>query len=483
MRLSSPRLDRRLVFFTLAAAALVAAALVSAGVLRNAESATTPTIALDMDPSTPGIQSNATYSTSTDPIAIDVVVLDAQETGAFEFIFAYDALFIEFIGYNIGPWLGSTGRTLTCRDIITENTVRIGCNTSLADPPGPSGDGLLATLFFRPKIGGDPCLTLLLVETASVLGEAIITQPRSGCLLLVDDTPTPTGTITPSATPSPSATASPTAVASATATSTASPSATASPTATLTPSPSASPSPTGTATASATASPTATTSATATPTNSPTSSPTTTNTATATASPTRTATASATASPTSSSTATSTPVATFTPTRTATRTAIATATGAAGTRTPAATSTAAASTRTPGATATLAPHTVTPAATSTPRSDVCRSPGYWSSHPGAWPKSTLTLGDYTYTKHALLMLLKMPARGDASLIMLRHLVAAELNLASGESSPAYARAAHDAGLLLTVLDRPVPLGIRAWTPLGQWFIVVTIRLHLHHAWC
>ena len=487
----------------------MAVALAGVSVLRRAESATTPTIALDMDPSTPGIQSTAQYSTSTDPIAIDVVILDAEETGAFEFYFVFDALFLEFISYEIGPWLGSTGRPLTCQDIITENTVRIGCNTSLSEPPGATGDGLLATLYFRPRIGGDPCLRFLLVETATVLGHAIITQSQGGCLTIVDGTPTPTGTVTASATPSPTTTATGTIVASATATSTASSTATHTPSptssATTTPTITASSTPTASATATATATNTAT--ATHTPTVTPTASSTTTPTPTptATATSTRTPTPTATATASSTATNTPTPTATATSTRTAsptatrtvtvTRTATATHTRTAvptftrtatttATRTAVSTTTAAAGTRTPGATSTVAAATRTPGATRTPAlGDVCRSQGYWSTHPDAWPVSTIRLGNYTYTKQVLLMLLKSPTRGDASLIMLRHLVAAKLNIAAGADNDAYERAADDASRLVTAKDQPLPLGVRAWTPLGQWFIVAAVRLQLHHWHC
>ena len=60
-----------------------------------------------------------------------------------------------------------------------------------------------------------------------------------------------------------------------------------------------------------------------------------------------------------------------------------------------------------------------------------RTPGYWKTHPEAWPVDSITIGGTTYTREEALAILWMPERGDKSKTMFRALVAAELNDANG----------------------------------------------------
>ena len=97
--------------------------------------------------------------------------------------------------------------------------------------------------------------------------------------------------------------------------------------------------------------------------------------------------------------------------------------------------------------------------------------------------NSLRIGDYTYGKYALLALLSTPTRGDASLILLRHIVAAKLNLAAGSGSSSYEQTAEIADALFRWKDGYVPLEVRTWTPLGQWFLIAAVRLDVHHHGC
>jgi uncharacterized delta-60 repeat protein len=63
-----------------------------------------------------------------------------------------------------------------------------------------------------------------------------------------------------------------------------------------------------------------------------------------------------------------------------------------------------------------------------------RSYGYWRSHLEEWPVSSLTLGSQSYGTTELTALLHSPAKGDASVILARQLIAAKLNLAAGAGS-------------------------------------------------
>jgi len=196
--------ERRLLLPATAAALLLAAGVglflvVAAGTAFAAGTL----IAIDADPYTPGIQNTMTYPEGTDPIEIDVVVQNATNIGAFEFQLSFDNVSLEYIGWALGPFLGSTGRVVTCQQIITENTIRIGCTTTGPPPPdGPSGDGVLVKIGFHPKFPGTTCLPVMLVETAEIFGHPIPTSGQSGCVTIVQSTPTPipTSTASPRAT-------------------------------------------------------------------------------------------------------------------------------------------------------------------------------------------------------------------------------------------------------------------------------------------
>ncbi|MBN1497704.1 MAG: hypothetical protein JXA07_13090 [Spirochaetes bacterium] len=67
-----------------------------------------------------------------------------------------------------------------------------------------------------------------------------------------------------------------------------------------------------------------------------------------------------------------------------------------------------------------------------------RTPGYWKNHPEMWVAEAgltapmmLTIGGVEYTQEQLLGMLNTPVRGDAKVIMIKHLIAAKLNVLSG----------------------------------------------------
>jgi len=67
-----------------------------------------------------------------------------------------------------------------------------------------------------------------------------------------------------------------------------------------------------------------------------------------------------------------------------------------------------------------------------PREGECsRTPGYWKTHPEAWPVEEITIGGTTYSKDDAIDLLWLPERGDKSKTVFRALVAARLNNFNG----------------------------------------------------
>lgn len=60
-----------------------------------------------------------------------------------------------------------------------------------------------------------------------------------------------------------------------------------------------------------------------------------------------------------------------------------------------------------------------------------RTPGYWKTHPDAWPVEEVTIGGTTWSKEDAIDLLWQPERGDKSKTLFRALVAAKLNEFNG----------------------------------------------------
>ena len=61
--------------------------------------------------------------------------------------------------------------------------------------------------------------------------------------------------------------------------------------------------------------------------------------------------------------------------------------------------------------------------------------GYWKNHPEDWPTDSLTIGGVTYSDSALMDLLQMSPRRDASMNLAHQLIAARLNVANDASVP------------------------------------------------
>jgi len=60
--------------------------------------------------------------------------------------------------------------------------------------------------------------------------------------------------------------------------------------------------------------------------------------------------------------------------------------------------------------------------------------GYWKTHPSAWPVSSITIGNQTYTVSQAITLLGTPSRGDKSIDLAKQLIGAKLNVIVGNAS-------------------------------------------------
>jgi cysteine-rich repeat protein len=63
--------------------------------------------------------------------------------------------------------------------------------------------------------------------------------------------------------------------------------------------------------------------------------------------------------------------------------------------------------------------------------DCTLTQGFWKNHESAWPVSSLTLGNVTYTKAELLEILRTPVMGNGLISLAHQLIAAKLNVAAG----------------------------------------------------
>jgi hypothetical protein len=105
--------------------------------------------------------------------------------------------------------------------------------------------------------------------------------------------------------------------------------------------------------------------------------------------------------------------------------------------------------------------------------------GYWKTHPGAWPVTTLTLGGRNYTQAQLLTLLSTPVKNDGSLILAYQLIATLLNVANGSDSiPIAATVAHAQNLLTGCT---IPCGVKPSTALGQQMTTDASRLEQYNS--
>ncbi len=139
--------------------------------------------------------------------AVDVVVDDAANLGAFEFAVDFDPAVIAFVGVAEGPFLSSTGRTTMCFPLYLDvGSIQFGCASS-GMAAGPNGSGVLATITFSPVAVGTSPVDLHNVMLCDPLGDGFpCLEPQDGSVEVVSDappTPTPTLTGTPTPTPCP----------------------------------------------------------------------------------------------------------------------------------------------------------------------------------------------------------------------------------------------------------------------------------------
>lgn len=109
--------------------------------------------------------------------ATEVMIQGADAVLGFQFDAVFDAEMVELTSFELGPWLGSTGRSpapLGPAPSRSGTGATVGGYTlGSAETPGASGDGLLATLHWKAKSTGDTELKLENLQLAGTNGTAL----------------------------------------------------------------------------------------------------------------------------------------------------------------------------------------------------------------------------------------------------------------------------------------------------------------------
>ncbi|MEX1254345.1 MAG: hypothetical protein WEE64_08385 [Dehalococcoidia bacterium] len=140
--------------------------------------------------------------------AVDVTIEKATNLGSFFVVVTFDQDFVEVVDYDLGPFLGSTGRAVTCQTVVIEPyRITVDCDTSGASPLGPNGPGVLASITFavRGVSVGESFFGWGACGASDIIGTQIVNGNCTGAELFVipPPTPSPTSTLTPTPTPVP----------------------------------------------------------------------------------------------------------------------------------------------------------------------------------------------------------------------------------------------------------------------------------------
>jgi hypothetical protein len=134
-----------------------------------------------------------------DNFSVDIRIGNVTNLGSYEWLLTFDPAVVGFVSVFNGSFLGTTGRTVSCfGPIVGGDSVRFGCSTAGATPPGPTGSGVLSTVTFSALATGTSPLDLVWVQLSDPLANDIPTAVQDGGVEVV---PAPTPTATPTATP------------------------------------------------------------------------------------------------------------------------------------------------------------------------------------------------------------------------------------------------------------------------------------------
>jgi hypothetical protein len=131
--------------------------------------------------------------------SVDVMIESVNDLGAFQFDLTYDPACVEATDVTLGPFLGSTGRSVgEVGPIFGTGIVTYGAYSLGDTPPGPDGDGVLATITFQA--GMDECSSDLHLQNIAVTdtsGDPISNDAKDGEVIVGTETAPSVTSITP----------------------------------------------------------------------------------------------------------------------------------------------------------------------------------------------------------------------------------------------------------------------------------------------
>jgi hypothetical protein len=118
-------------------------------------------------------------STAGATFDIDVLIEDVTNLGGFQFSINYEPAIVTVenaADVALGPFLGSTGRAPTVLGPNIDNVtgkISYGAFTMGAAPPGPDGNGVMATITFKVQSQANGVLDLNSVQITDIAGAAL----------------------------------------------------------------------------------------------------------------------------------------------------------------------------------------------------------------------------------------------------------------------------------------------------------------------
>ncbi len=121
------------------------------------------------------------------PFEVAIAIENAIDLGAFQFTLEFGGLSV--VGVHLGPFLGSTGRQVQEGGLITETGSITFAAVSEPGAPGPSGEGILATVELVALEVGDEALVLRDVLLADTANTPILVLETYDAVVQVRDEP------------------------------------------------------------------------------------------------------------------------------------------------------------------------------------------------------------------------------------------------------------------------------------------------------
>jgi hypothetical protein len=154
--------------------------------LMNVPSTLAQATVVRIDPATLGVPISSPGST------VNVVIDDVANLGAFQFDLVYDPAIVQITGVALGPFPGSTGRTVIPVGPVIDNTA--GRTTfgafSFGLTAGPDGSGVLAVVTLIPKSADESPLNLENTQVTDSSGAIIPASLQNGTIVVNPGGPT-----------------------------------------------------------------------------------------------------------------------------------------------------------------------------------------------------------------------------------------------------------------------------------------------------